>query len=44
VFHYGGNDWSNAQLAALKAQFATEGVDVVAVTDRASSRRSRSPT
>jgi ribose transport system substrate-binding protein len=33
VFHYGGNDWSNAQLAALKAQFAAEGVDVVAVTD-----------
>ena len=33
VFHYGGNDWSNAQLAALKAQFAAEGIDVVAVTD-----------
>jgi ribose transport system substrate-binding protein len=33
VFHYGGNDWSNAQEAALKAQFATEGIDVVAVTD-----------
>ena len=33
VFHYGGNDWSNAQEAALKAQFAAEGVDVIAVTD-----------
>jgi ribose transport system substrate-binding protein len=33
VFHYGGNDWSNAQEAALKAQFAAEGIDVVAVTD-----------
>jgi ribose transport system substrate-binding protein len=33
VFHYGGNDWSNAQAAALKAQFAAEGIDVVAVTD-----------
>jgi len=33
VFHYSGNDWSNAQEAALKAQFATEGIEVVAVTD-----------
>jgi ribose transport system substrate-binding protein len=33
VFHYGGNDWSNAQEAALKAQFAAEGIDVIAVTD-----------
>lgn len=33
VFHYGGNDWSNAQAAALKAQFAAEGIDVIAVTD-----------
>lgn len=33
VFHYSGNDWSNAQEAALKAQFAVEGVEVVAVTD-----------
>ena len=33
VFHYGGNDWSNAQDAALKAQFAAEGIDVIAVTD-----------
>jgi ribose transport system substrate-binding protein len=33
VFHYSGNDWSNAQEAALKAQFAAEGIDVIAVTD-----------
>jgi ribose transport system substrate-binding protein len=33
VFHYSGNDWSNAQEAALKAQFAAEGVEVVATTD-----------
>ena len=33
VFHYGGNDWSNAQAAALKAQFAAEGIEVIAVTD-----------
>jgi ribose transport system substrate-binding protein len=33
VFHYGGNDWSNAQEAALKGQFAAEGIDVIAVTD-----------
>ena len=33
VFHYSGNDWSNAQQAALKAQFALEGIEVIAVTD-----------
>jgi ribose transport system substrate-binding protein len=33
VFHYGGNDWSNAQEAALKAQFAAEGIEVLATTD-----------
>ena len=33
VFHYAGNDWSQAQLDALKAQFKTEGIEVVAVTD-----------
>jgi ribose transport system substrate-binding protein len=33
VFHYSGNDWSNAQEAALKAQFAAEGIEVIAVTD-----------
>jgi ribose transport system substrate-binding protein len=33
VFHYGGNDWSQAQLDGLKAQFAAMGINVVAVTD-----------
>jgi ribose transport system substrate-binding protein len=33
VFHYGGNDWSNAQAAALKAEFKELGIDVIAVTD-----------
>ena len=33
VFHYSGNDWSNAQEAALKAQFAAEGIEVIATTD-----------
>ncbi|MBI9098358.1 MAG: substrate-binding domain-containing protein [Spirochaetaceae bacterium] len=33
VFHYAGNDWSSAQLAGLKATFASLNIDVVAVTD-----------
>ena len=33
VMHYAGNDWSQAQIEGLKAQFATMGIDVVAVTD-----------
>lgn len=33
VMHYGGNDWSQAQLAGLQMQFAELGIDVVAVTD-----------
>ena len=33
VFHYGGNDWSQAQLKALKMQFAVMGIEVIAVTD-----------
>jgi ribose transport system substrate-binding protein len=33
VLHYGGNDWSNAQLAGLKAQFGRMGIEVVLVTD-----------
>jgi ribose transport system substrate-binding protein len=33
VFHYAGNDWSQAQADALKAQFKAEGIDVIAVTD-----------
>ncbi len=33
VMHYGGNDWSQAQIAGLQAQFAEMGIEVVAVTD-----------
>src|SRR6266545_1702192 len=33
VMHYSGNDWSAAQIAGLKAQFAKMGVEVIAVTD-----------
>lgn len=33
VMHYGGNDWANAQVDGLKAQFAELGIEVVAVTD-----------
>jgi ribose transport system substrate-binding protein len=33
VLHYGGNDWSRAQVQGLKAQFADMGIDVIAVTD-----------
>ena len=33
VMHYSGNDWSTAQIAGLKAEFARLGVEVVAVTD-----------
>jgi ribose transport system substrate-binding protein len=33
VMHYGGNDWSQAQVAGLKAQFAKMDIDVIAVTD-----------
>lgn len=33
VFHYGGNDWSQAQLDGLKAQFAAMGIEVIAATD-----------
>src|SRR5689334_3356398 len=33
VMHYGGNDWSQAQIDGLKTQFAAMGIDVVAVTD-----------
>lgn len=33
VLHYGGNDWSNAQTAGLKAQFAELGIEVIGVTD-----------
>ena len=33
VLHYGGNDWSRAQVEGLKAEFAVLGIDVIAVTD-----------
>jgi ribose transport system substrate-binding protein len=33
VMHYGGNDWSQAQLAGLHAQLRELNIDVVAVTD-----------
>jgi ribose transport system substrate-binding protein len=33
VLHYGGNDWSRAQIAGLQTEFAELGIDVVAVTD-----------
>ncbi len=33
VLHYGGNDWSVAQLAGLKAQFEKMGIQVIATTD-----------
>jgi len=33
VFHYGGNDWSQAQAEALKTEFDVLGIEVIAVTD-----------
>ena len=33
VFHYGGNDWSQAQLDGLTARFGELGIEIVAVTD-----------
>src|SRR2546425_182430 len=33
VLHYGGNDWSKAQVDGLKQQFAAMGIEVIAVTD-----------
>ena len=33
VMHYGGNDWSRAQIQALQTQFASMGIKVIAVTD-----------
>lgn len=33
VFHYSGNDWSQAQINGLKAQFSKMNIKVVAVTD-----------
>ncbi|MBV9645701.1 MAG: substrate-binding domain-containing protein [Verrucomicrobia bacterium] len=33
VLHYGGNDWSRAQVNGLTAQFSTMGIDVIATAD-----------
>jgi ribose transport system substrate-binding protein len=33
VMHYGGNDWSTAQVNGLKKQFGDMGINVIAVTD-----------
>lgn len=33
VFHYGGNDWSTAQIDGLTAQFEEMGIEVIAITD-----------
>jgi ribose transport system substrate-binding protein len=33
VLHYGGNDWSTAQVNGLKDQFTKMGINVIAVTD-----------
>lgn len=33
VMHYGGNDWSSAQIDGLKDQFGKMGIEVIAVTD-----------
>jgi ribose transport system substrate-binding protein len=33
VMHYGGNDWSQAQIAGLQEQFAEMAIEVIAVTD-----------
>jgi ribose transport system substrate-binding protein len=31
--HYGGNDWSNAQVDGIRNQFAKLGVELIAITD-----------
>ena len=33
VMHYAGNDWSQAQVDGLQAQFAEMGIEVISVTD-----------
>lgn len=33
VMHYGGNDWSRAQIEGLEHQFEIMGIEVIAVTD-----------
>jgi ribose transport system substrate-binding protein len=32
VMHFGGNDWTNAQVAGARAQFEKMGIEIVAVT------------
>lgn len=33
VMHYSGNDWSQAQIAGLRSEFGTLGIEVITVTD-----------
>ncbi|MGH3518288.1 MAG: substrate-binding domain-containing protein [Haloechinothrix sp.] len=33
VMHYGGNDWSQAQIAGLRSEFERLGIEVLGVTD-----------
>lgn len=33
VMHYGGNDWANAQIDGLNAEFERLGIEVIATTD-----------
>ena len=33
VMHYGGNDWSQAQINGLETQFEKMGIEVIAITD-----------
>lgn len=33
VMHYGGNDWSTAQVDGMKSEFARLGIEVIATTD-----------
>ncbi len=33
VMHYGGNDWSRAQIEGLEYQFKEMGIEVIAITD-----------
>src|SRR3954463_6660742 len=33
VMHYGGNDWSTAQIDGLKSEFGRLGINVIATTD-----------
>ncbi len=33
VMHYGGNDWSRAQIEGMRHRFGELGIEVIAVTD-----------